>query len=99
MRDDIYREIFYEFREVTADVSNGDVQGLLNLDEPVSLGDLLRREQIFLLGHLGEGVSFDVQLRWQHRVLHQTALEVVVVRFLHGLCQVWTERARIIRVD
>ena len=65
VRDNINREVLDELGKVTSDVSNGDVQGLLNLNEPVTLGDLLRREEVLLLRHLREGIRVDGSLRGQ----------------------------------
>ena len=63
--DDINREVLDELGKVTSDVSNGDVQGLLNLNEPVTLGDLLGWKEVLLLRHLREGIRVDGSLRGQ----------------------------------
>lgn len=51
VRNDLHWEVLHELSEVSPDVRNGDVQGFLKLDEPVSVRDLLSREQVLVLGH------------------------------------------------
>mmetsp|Transcript_19525 Transcript_19525/g.24140 ORF Transcript_19525/g.24140 Transcript_19525/m.24140 type:complete len:218 (-) Transcript_19525:423-1076(-) len=59
VRNDIYREVFDKLGEVAPDISHRDIQRFLHLDEPVTIGDLVGREQVLLLGHLREGVRVD----------------------------------------
>ena len=47
MRNDLFvREIFDKFSKVPSNVSYSNVERFLELDEPVTVGDLLSREEI-----------------------------------------------------
>ena len=57
MRNDLFvGKIFDKFSEVTSDISDCDVERFLKLDEPVTVGDLLCREEVLELGHLSKSV-------------------------------------------
>ena len=67
VRNDINRKVLDEFGEVTSDVSHCDIEWLLKLSEPVSIGDLVGREEVLLLGHLSERIKVDGVLLGKHR--------------------------------
>jgi len=67
VRNDINGEVLDEFGEVAPDVSHSDIERLLQLSEPVSVGDLVSWEEVLLLSHLRERIEVDGTLLGKHR--------------------------------
>ena len=91
MRDYLHWEVFYELCKVSLDVSHRDVEGLLELLEPVTGLQLFRGEEVLELGHLLEGIRADglTLLGHAHRLAiwqHQTIL-----------AKVWTKKFAFLR--
>ena len=61
----LHREIFDKLCEVAPDVSNCNIKRLLELNEPITISDLFRWEEVLLLRHLCKSIGIDGALVWE----------------------------------